>query len=135
MEAGGFDYSRANLKSVRVIRQENGQAKHFTLNLKKVVVGEDDGRGGQRLVREYAAGKITTRVFRRLLHRALSAALDIQKGLVPLADDVRRQHGVDFRMRMGLNTGLVVVGAIESSDSAGLSTAEMFSRKRSSRTP
>jgi len=41
MEAGGFDYSRANLKSIRVIRQENGQARHFTLNLKKVVVGEE----------------------------------------------------------------------------------------------
>jgi len=45
-------------------------------------------------------------------HRALRAALDIQKGLMPLADDVRRTHGVEFRMRMGLNTGLVVVGAI-----------------------
>jgi class 3 adenylate cyclase/tetratricopeptide (TPR) repeat protein len=45
-------------------------------------------------------------------HRALAAALDIQKGLLPLADDVRRMHSVEFRMRMGINTGLVVVGAI-----------------------
>jgi class 3 adenylate cyclase/tetratricopeptide (TPR) repeat protein len=45
-------------------------------------------------------------------HRALSAALDIQNGLAPLADDVRRSHGIEFRMRIGLNTGLVVVGAI-----------------------
>src|SRR6185503_16216276 len=45
-------------------------------------------------------------------HRALSAALDIQKELIPLAEDVRRLHGIEFRMRMGLNTGLVVVGAI-----------------------
>jgi class 3 adenylate cyclase/tetratricopeptide (TPR) repeat protein len=45
-------------------------------------------------------------------HRALSAALGIQKELEPVAQDVRRQHGIDFRMRMGINTGLVVVGAI-----------------------
>src|SRR5437899_9796918 len=45
-------------------------------------------------------------------HRALSAALAIQRELKPLADDVRRMHGIEFRMRMGVNTGLVVVGAI-----------------------
>src|SRR5437870_3712139 len=45
-------------------------------------------------------------------HRALSAALAIQQELKPLADDVRRVHSVEFRMRMGINTGLVVVGAI-----------------------
>src|SRR5262245_20736254 len=45
-------------------------------------------------------------------HRALSAALAIQQELQPLAADVRRMHGVEFTMRMGINTGLVVVGAI-----------------------
>ena len=45
-------------------------------------------------------------------HAALSAALAIQEGLVPLQEDVKRTHGVDFRIRMGINTGLVVVGAI-----------------------
>src|SRR6267142_2368154 len=44
--------------------------------------------------------------------RALSAALAIQAGLKPLAEDVKRVHGVDFQMRMGINTGPVVVGAI-----------------------
>ena len=44
--------------------------------------------------------------------RALSAALAIQGALAPLAADIRRTHGVEFRMRMGINTGLVVVGAI-----------------------
>src|SRR5262249_36656044 len=44
--------------------------------------------------------------------RALSAALAIQRGLQPLADEVRRLHGVEFRTRMGINTGRVVVGAI-----------------------
>src|SRR5262245_38718952 len=33
MEAGGFDYAKANLKAVKVIRQEEGQAKHYTLDL------------------------------------------------------------------------------------------------------
>src|SRR5262245_5707981 len=46
------------------------------------------------------------------VHRALRAALDIQRALIPVTDDVRRTHGVEFRMRMGINTGLVVVGAI-----------------------
>src|SRR2546427_10761332 len=45
-------------------------------------------------------------------HRALSAALAIQRELKPLAEEVRRIHGVEFRMRLGVNTGLVVVGAI-----------------------
>jgi polysaccharide biosynthesis/export protein len=41
MEAG-IDYNRANLKSVRVIRNENGQTKHHTLNLKKILDGGTD---------------------------------------------------------------------------------------------
>ena len=44
--------------------------------------------------------------------RALSAALAIQEDLKPLAEDVKHSHGIDFRMRMGINTGPVVVGAI-----------------------
>ena len=45
-------------------------------------------------------------------HRGLRAALAVQEMLAPLREDVRRRHGVDFRLRIGLNTGLVVVGAI-----------------------
>ena len=45
-------------------------------------------------------------------HRALSAALAVQEKLKPLAEDVLRMHGFEFRMRMGINTGFVVVGAI-----------------------
>lgn len=45
-------------------------------------------------------------------HRALGAALAIQRELAPVRDDVRAQHGVEFRLRIGINTGLVVVGAI-----------------------
>jgi class 3 adenylate cyclase/tetratricopeptide (TPR) repeat protein len=44
--------------------------------------------------------------------RALSAALEIQEGLKPVAEDVKRTHGIEFHMRMGINTGPVVVGAI-----------------------
>src|SRR5439155_27345389 len=44
--------------------------------------------------------------------RALSAALAIQAGLRPLAEEIRRTRGIEFRMRMGINTGPVVVGAI-----------------------
>ena len=45
-------------------------------------------------------------------HRAVRAALAIQDGLSPLKKEVRQAHGVKFRVRMGINTGLVFVGAI-----------------------
>src|SRR3989441_4552194 len=41
--------------------------------------------------------------------RALSAALSIQNGLRPVAEEIGRAHGIQFRMRMGINTGPVVV--------------------------
>ena len=44
--------------------------------------------------------------------RALRAALDIQVKLAPIRADVQRMHGRDFLMRIGINTGTVVVGAI-----------------------
>jgi len=40
MEAGGFDYTKANLKAVRVIRHEGDQAVNYTLNLKLVREGK-----------------------------------------------------------------------------------------------
>src|SRR5437867_11565628 len=45
-------------------------------------------------------------------YRAVRAALAFQDGLVPLRDDVRRTYGKELRMRIGINTGVVVVGAI-----------------------
>ena len=44
--------------------------------------------------------------------RALSAAHAIQEGLEPLRETVRRRHGVEFRVRMGIHTGPVVMGVI-----------------------
>jgi polysaccharide export outer membrane protein len=40
MEAGGFDYTRANLKSVRVIRHDNGRTEYHRLNLKRALQGQ-----------------------------------------------------------------------------------------------
>ena len=40
MEAGGFDYAKANLKNVRVIRYENGSQHTYFLNLKDVMRGK-----------------------------------------------------------------------------------------------
>jgi polysaccharide biosynthesis/export protein len=40
MEAGGFDYSKANMKDVRVIRSENGREHTYILNLKSVMQGK-----------------------------------------------------------------------------------------------
>jgi len=44
--------------------------------------------------------------------RAVYAGLRIQEALVGYGDEVDRRFGVPFRMRVGLNTGLVVAGGI-----------------------
>jgi polysaccharide biosynthesis/export protein len=41
MEAGGFDYSKADLKDVTVIRRENNVMKNYKLNLKAVLDGRE----------------------------------------------------------------------------------------------
>jgi polysaccharide biosynthesis/export protein len=41
METGGFDYTRANLKAVRIIRNNKGRVDNIKLNLKRVLDGED----------------------------------------------------------------------------------------------
>ncbi|MFQ5897923.1 MAG: adenylate/guanylate cyclase domain-containing protein [Candidatus Methylomirabilia bacterium] len=44
--------------------------------------------------------------------RALHAALEIQRGFKEYADALRRDKGLSFQVRLGLNSGPVVVGAI-----------------------
>ncbi len=44
--------------------------------------------------------------------RACHAALAIQKALADYQEKLKKQHGIDFRMRLGLNSGPVVVGKI-----------------------
>jgi polysaccharide export outer membrane protein len=41
MEAGGFDYGKANLKKVRVIRYDQGTPRFFDLNLKAALQGKE----------------------------------------------------------------------------------------------
>jgi len=45
-------------------------------------------------------------------YRAVRAALAIQEGLEALRADVKRAHGVDFQIRIGVHTGPVAVGVI-----------------------
>lgn len=40
MQAGGPDYTKANLKQVKVIRQENGHSKNYQINLRDVMDGK-----------------------------------------------------------------------------------------------
>lgn len=40
MECGGPDYTKANLKEVTVVRQENGHSKNYRLNLRDVLDGK-----------------------------------------------------------------------------------------------
>ena len=44
--------------------------------------------------------------------RACHAALSIQKSLEPYSERLKREYGADFKMRIGLNSGPVVVGSI-----------------------
>src|SRR5438128_578310 len=44
--------------------------------------------------------------------RACAAALDLARELGALAEEVRRESGLEFAVRMGLNSGEVVVGRI-----------------------
>ncbi|MDX1378548.1 MAG: adenylate/guanylate cyclase domain-containing protein [Anaerolineales bacterium] len=46
--------------------------------------------------------------------RAVLAGLEIQEGIKPYADEMRLKHGLEFGLRVGINTGLVVVGEIGS---------------------
>jgi polysaccharide export outer membrane protein len=41
MEAGGFDYAKANQKGVTVIRHESGRVDHYKLNLKNALQGKE----------------------------------------------------------------------------------------------
>lgn len=40
MEAGGVDYTKANLKAVRVLRTQGGRTQHYIVNLKRVLQGQ-----------------------------------------------------------------------------------------------
>ena len=40
MEAGGYDYTKANLKGVTIIRHEGNSTRNYILNLKRVVDGK-----------------------------------------------------------------------------------------------
>ena len=46
--------------------------------------------------------------------RAVHAALGIQKALEGYKEDLERRRGINFQVRQGINTGLVVVGSIGS---------------------
>ncbi len=44
--------------------------------------------------------------------RACHAALAIQQALVAYGEEIKQRYGIDFKMRIGLNSGTVVVGSI-----------------------
>jgi len=44
--------------------------------------------------------------------RACYAALTIQKGISEYGDQVKKDSGIDFQMRIGINSGPVIVGSI-----------------------
>ncbi len=46
--------------------------------------------------------------------RAVLAGLEIQEGIKEYAEQIHLKHGLEFGLRVGINTGLVVVGAIGS---------------------
>ena len=71
--------------------------------------------------------------------RACYAALDIQKALTSYSQKLVHAHGIDFKMRVGLNSGYLVVGTIGDDlrmDYTALGdTANLAARMESSATP
>ena len=47
-------------------------------------------------------------------NRAVLAGLDISRSIIPYRQQVQQEWGVDFQVRVGINTGLVVVGEVGS---------------------
>ncbi len=41
MEAGGFNYDTANMKEVKIDRNQNGVMQHYTVDLKAVLIGKE----------------------------------------------------------------------------------------------
>jgi len=54
--------------------------------------------------------------------RSILAGLAIVENIIPLRDKLKRQRGIDFNVRVGINTGLAIVGEV-GSESAGDYTA------------
>ena len=46
--------------------------------------------------------------------RAILAGLDIVEAIKPYSEQIKERYGIDFDVRVGINTGLVVVGAVGS---------------------
>jgi class 3 adenylate cyclase/tetratricopeptide (TPR) repeat protein len=46
--------------------------------------------------------------------RAVLAGLDIVAAITPYSEQIKGRYGIDFNVRVGINTGLVVVGAVGS---------------------
>jgi class 3 adenylate cyclase/tetratricopeptide (TPR) repeat protein len=71
--------------------------------------------------------------------RACYAALAIQHALIPYSRKLKQDYGIDFKMRIGLNSGPVVVGAIGDGQrmdyTAQGDTANLASRMESSAQP
>lgn len=42
MEAGGFDSAKADMTAVRVIRQEDGRTRNYTINVRDILEGKSD---------------------------------------------------------------------------------------------
>ena len=42
LEAGGVDFSRANLKGVIITRKTNGRTEHFKVDVQKMITGQSD---------------------------------------------------------------------------------------------
>lgn len=51
--------------------------------------------------------------------RAIQAGLDIIEAVTPLREQLKREHNLDFNVRVGINTGSVVVGDVGRKDRRG----------------
>lgn len=67
-------------------------------------------RAGQRFRGECGAALPAPQPAARERRQVIPAALAIQEGLPASSDEIKRCHGVDLQLRLGVNTGLVLAG-------------------------
>lgn len=105
------DVSGFTAMSERLDPEQVSEIMEPTLEIVLDSVHEHDGRVNQFLGDGVMAlfGEVPGE---RHACRALSAALAIQERLEPVRREARRRHGLDFRVRVAINTGPLVVGSI-----------------------
>jgi len=105
------DVSGFTAMSERLDPEQVSEIMHRTFDIVLEVVHENGGKVNQFLgdgvMALFGEGPVEHHA-----SRALNAAVEVQEHLESVRVEVRRCYGLEFRVRMAINTGPVVVGTI-----------------------